>query len=284
MDLSYTKLYPMGNSTVLIDCLDGEVPRDMFKTVAAVVMQEKYLPCEQVGFICKARHPEHAYRLEMMGGELCVNALRTLAYLYFRRTGERSFVLESSGSDQSFQMAITPEDSVSLQFKMNIQHIPLGGDLGLVQLQGISHFVEEFPSLDLTTPELIMKRHAALCEKYAEYLKHVEAIGYVPYDKRDMIKIVPLVYVPETNTKIFESACGSGTIAVSIHEHILSKGVDEFSIQQPSLAAFKLQVQETTPNVYDVHLTSDVELISQGKIFIAERDMPGSAGLPGSGS
>lgn len=203
-----------------------------------------------------------------------MNALRTLAYLYYRRTNERSFLLESSGSDQSFEMAITPEDSVSLKFKMNIQHIPLSGNLGLVQLQGISHFVEEFPSLDLTTPELIMKRHAALCDKYADYLKDVEAIGYVPYDKRDMIKIAPLVYVLETNTKIFETACGSGTVAVSIHEHLLSKSTDEFSIQQPSLATFKLQVQETTPNAYDVHLTSDVELVSQGKIFLSQADLP----------
>lgn len=276
MDLSYSKLYPMGNSTVLIDCLEGEVPRNLFKTVASVVMQEKYLPCEQVGFICQPHDQKHILRLEMMGGELCINALRTLAYLHYRRTGERSFLLESSGSDQSFAMAITPEESVSLKFNMNIQHILLSGNLGLVQLQGISHFVEEFPSLDLTTPELIMKRHAALCEKYADHLKHVEAIGYVPYDKRDIIKIVPLVYVPETNTKIFETACGSGTVAVSIHEHLLSKSTDEFSIQQPSLATFKLQVQETTPNAYDVHLTSDVELVSQGKIFLSESDLPSS--------
>lgn len=273
MILSYAKLYPMGNSTVLIDSLKNEVAPDMFKTVASLIMQEKYIPCEQVGFVCPPRDPKHVSRLEMMGGELCVNALRTLGYLHHRRTGERAFLVESSGSDQSFSLTVTPDDLVSLNFDMNFQYISLSENLSLINLQGISHFVEQFPDVDLITREFIVERHEFLRKEYVRDIQHTGAVGYIPYDKKDTIKIVPYIYIEDTHTRIFETACGSGAIAVAVREHTVFKKTEVFSIRQPSLEIFQLHVRELAPGSFHVDITSDVRLVSQGEIFLSDKDL-----------
>lgn len=273
MTLSYAKLYPMGNSTVLIDSLKNEVTPDMFKTVAALVMQEKYIPCEQVGFVCPPRRPDHVSRLEMMGGELCVNALRTLGYLHHRRTGQRTFLVESSGSDRSFSLAVTPDDLVSLNFDMDFQHISLSENLSLINLQGISHFVERFSDVDAITREYIVERHEFFRKQYIQYIQHPNAIGYIPYDQKDTIRIVPYIYIEDTNTRIFETACGSGSIAVAVREHTLFKKTEVSFIRQPSSEIFQLYVFELAPGSFHVDITSDVNLVSQGQIFLSEKEL-----------
>lgn len=271
MPLKFYKLYPMGNATVLVDNTESVVPHEKYFSLSNELMSEDYLACEQVGYISKSVD-DAVYKLEMMGGELCVNALRSLGYLHHLQTKETEFKLRSSGSDSIFNISIndcSPE--VSLKFDMAIEHINLSKTLSLVKLQGIAHFVEEIPDVVLSEKQML-GRHAQVLEKYSDHLGHIEAVGYVPYkvdEQNGIISIVPLVYVIETDTRVFESSCGSATVAVSVHQQSYS-GVEKvsYSIKQPSEAIFVLELETRTESRYGVTISSDVKLMAQGEVFI----------------
>lgn len=260
----------MGNATVLIDNTQSVVPHEQYFSLSNQLMSDDYLACEQVGYLSKGTGGA-VYKLEMMGGELCVNALRSLGYLHYLQTKETDFKLTSSGSDSVFRILInncSPE--VSLKFDMIIEHINLSKSLSLIKLQGIAHFVEEIPDVVLSEKQML-DRHAQILEKYSAHLGHIEAVGYVPYklDDNGVISIVPLVYVIETDTRIFESSCGSATVAVSVHQQSNNSGEKgSYSIKQPSEAIFVVDLEKHAQDSYNVTISSDVELIAQGDVFL----------------
>lgn len=271
MPLKFYKLYPMGNATVLIDNTESVISHEKYYSLSNELMSDDYLACEQVGYFSKGID-DAVYKLDMMGGELCVNALRSLGYLHYFQTKETEFKLRSSGSDSIFNISInncSPE--VSLRFDMAIEHINLSKNLSLVKLQGIAHFVEEIPDVVLSEKQML-DRHAQVIEKYSENLGHIEAVGYVPYkvdEQNGVISIVPLVYVIETDTRVFESSCGSATVAVSVHQQ--SNSSEEkvsYSIKQPSEAIFVLDLETRSGSSYGVTIASDVKLMAQGEVFI----------------
>ena len=65
MNISYTKIDPAGNITVIVDSF---VPREQQSRVAAELMKRD-VTVEQVGFLEKPDDPCCAVRLQMMGGE-----------------------------------------------------------------------------------------------------------------------------------------------------------------------------------------------------------------------
>lgn len=91
MNLTFAKLCPGGNPTILIT---DPVPAGNRADVAAKLMAPLHLYAEQVGFMRSNKVPEPPEagtndgpekagipRLEMMGGEFCVNATRAAAWL-----------------------------------------------------------------------------------------------------------------------------------------------------------------------------------------------------------
>lgn len=70
MNISYTKIDPAGNITVIVDSF---VPREQQSRVASELMKLDN-SVEQVGFLEKPDDPCCAVRLQMMGGEFCGNA------------------------------------------------------------------------------------------------------------------------------------------------------------------------------------------------------------------
>lgn len=258
----------MGNSTVLVWNLDQAIKNSDYNKLANKIMTEEYLPCEQVGFIEPSKSEKAVYKLSMMGGELCVNALRCLAYLHFHETKETKFSIESSGSEELFNMEISESGSlVTLRFEMTIPNIQISKSLGLIHLEGISHFVEDLPDVGLTYSQ-IENRLDDLLIKHASEIGNVQAIGYIPYQAQDDIKITPLVFVRDTGTKILESSCGSGTIAVGLHEYVNGRKDSIFTIKQPSEAVFKVSVDKIEGDKYSVSIASTVELVSKGELFI----------------
>lgn len=77
MNISYTKIDPAGNITVVVDSF---VPREQQSRVASELMKRD-VTVEQVGFLEKPDDPCCAVRLQMMGGEFCGNASLSAAAL-----------------------------------------------------------------------------------------------------------------------------------------------------------------------------------------------------------
>lgn len=78
--LKFLKLIPGGNPTILIT--EPDVPQAERMKTALRLMHPLHLQAEQVGFAQTQAAPP---RLEMMGGEFCLNATRSLAFEAARR-------------------------------------------------------------------------------------------------------------------------------------------------------------------------------------------------------
>ena len=81
MQLEFVKVNPVENMTVFI--LD-EVEKSKHIEIAKKLMDYSNLYAEQVGFVEKMKSEDDniAVRLQMMGGEFCGNATRSLAALF----------------------------------------------------------------------------------------------------------------------------------------------------------------------------------------------------------
>lgn len=170
-----------GNETALIyDC-----PKKERKKIAVKLLKE----VEQVGFVSnKATLP----KLEMMGGELCLNA--TLA---FASTLKKSGKLATSGLKNPLPYSNNKTTSIKIPLKSKQEN-------NVVLLEGIGFILYSKKEKAKITKNELTK----LCEKYK-----LPAFGGIIYDKN---KILPYVYVAGVNSFVKETACGSGSVAFSI--------------------------------------------------------------------
>ncbi len=219
MQLHFIKASPCRNTTVFIT--DPAV-RAQYGLIAGQVMSPEYLAAEQAGFLTDPQHPEALLRLEMAGGEFCGNATLALAALAVRqgRTDGKSFYVECSGAAEPLACTVLklPRNRWRARAEM-----PAGDDVhpltlqvggqsyagGLVILPGICHFV--LPgSLPCSQYEPLMAQLSAAVR--------AEAYGIIPYEETSAAhyRIVPYVYVPAAGSRVFEQACGSGSLSLGL--------------------------------------------------------------------
>ncbi|MDR3121285.1 MAG: hypothetical protein LBU58_08140, partial [Clostridiales bacterium] len=192
--LRFVKFDPSGNTTVLI--LDP-VPRERFAEVARVVMSDRSVGAEQVGFCLPGSPPGSLPRLQMMGGEFCGNAARCFAAWLAMEGGaelsgkaadktgadktEVSVSIEVSGSDAPLTARVgrirgKPNGrSVSIAMPMPLPDgIVSGrdealGDFNLVAFPGITHLIlwEREPEGDRQVgAERVLARARALIARH----------------------------------------------------------------------------------------------------------------------
>lgn len=175
-----------GNSTLLVwDCK----PLEKQKII------EKYLgKVEQIGFVkTKKKLPV----LEMMGGELCINATIALA----SQLDKKGFLYTSGVKEK---VAYENRDSkTSITITLNYRK-----EKNIVLLEGIGY-------INLKDEAKITKGVlTTLAKKY-----NLPAFGAILYKDKTLI---PYVYVKGTNSLFKETACGSGSIAASLVLNIKS--------------------------------------------------------------
>ena len=221
--LDFVKINPAGNITILIDNFD--IYNKNIPKISEEIMKETNLYAEQVGFI-KDNH------LQMMGGEFCGNASRSIGMLFARQNNIESgnVLVEITGSDRPLNTKVDLENETSeidMPIPKGIESINVSG-LGkfpIVLIDGINHIIAE--SVD-ATDENFEKFKKAVYENY-----DIEAFGVMFFDKEKNY-IIPAVYVKDTDTTFFESSCGSGTLAtVTYLGQDLKDGVLKFDIKQP---------------------------------------------------
>jgi len=198
-----------GNKTCLVwDCPQGS---------QNTLVHEMLHGVDQVGFISDSKTP----RLEMMGGELCVNGILALASVMKSPQG----VIFASGVRGEIQYLHT-EKGTRITFDLPYQ---IKGDM--VVFEGIA-FQCGTEDLEPTRDEF---------QQLARQHK-VPAFGIIEYDAK---QIYPSIYVAKTNSLMRESACGSGSIAVHLVTGICH-------VVQPTGETIFI---EHTGNAFSVHAT-----------------------------
>lgn len=209
-EIRYVLADPTGNLTCLVldPVSEAERPR-----VTAALMGR----CEQVGYLEPPSRPGVRARLRMMGGEFCGNASMAAAAWIAAGDGpapgeEAEVLLEVSGADGTVPCHVrrgeagTWHGSVGMPLPLEIRPLEIRGvPLTAVFLPGMVHLVRE--------GEMEREAAEALVGEAGRNFRE-PAVGLVQWIAERQA-LVPLVWVRESGTTVWETACGSGTEAVA---------------------------------------------------------------------
>ena len=228
MKLSVLPADPAGNRTLMV--MDPVEPA-LRAAAAAWMLREGIGRGEQVGFVVPPRLGG-AGRLEMMGGEFCGNAARSFGLWLASQKGKGAgkLLVELSGCARPLEVDADPlagEAFAQMPLPREIRPVavPGAGQLEAVVFEGITHL----PVVGMDPSMEFVSRAVEVVEKAIPS----DAVGVLFLD-RDAMTMKPAVYVRETGTTIFESSCGSGSVAAAAWlGRELGDGVHRFVFRQP---------------------------------------------------
>ena len=223
MIVRYIPADPAGNLTAIV--LSPVAPQAR-AAVAARMMARCPEGFEQVGFAEEDSLTGEFPRLCMMGGEFCGNAARAFACYAagVRGRGETRLSVAISGAKNPVPVEIEPASGrayAQMPLPCALDRLCADGrDIPLVRMEGIDHalLLDAAPS-----PEAAERVLAAMPKQDARGVLFVQG-G----------KMTPLVEVAATGTRVWESSCGSGTVALAWYlAQNLADGMHAFAFDEP---------------------------------------------------
>lgn len=284
MKLNYVKMNPVENMTIFI--MD-KVPRASHMKIANRLMDYNNLHGEQVGFIEEPTSEEgkaiNTLRLQMMGGEFCGNATRSLAALAVhnnlieveKKGNKREIYLEVSGMDGLIQCTVESTErenvyysSVEMPLPTNISDIVMNYNdedipLTRVDFPGITHFIVDGSKVDDGEKFFLIVKNQMEKEVF-------DAFGIMFYDFGTRF-LTPLVYVRSTDSKYWERSCGSGTCALGAALAFKENKSIKEEVSQPG---GKLEVNilaDDSGKMIAVTLNGEVEIVSEGTVYMEDQ-------------
>lgn len=186
-------VYP-GYRKAYTDCIIEQIDKDV----------------EQVGFISPA-YEGAPLRMDMMGGEFCANATRAYGLYsagFYDTDGLVDIEVYVSGHKGTTDVIADVKNQkayVALDAPIGRENLTIAGkDCTLIKLHGISHLVVEGEE----DRDFVDKALEVLKKDYKD-----EAYGVLFFNK-EMLEMIPYVYVEGSETLFREGSCGSGTVAV----------------------------------------------------------------------
>lgn len=186
-------VYP-GYRKAYTDCIIEQIDKDV----------------EQVGFISPA-YEGAPLRMDMMGGEFCANATRAYGLYsagFYDTDGLVDIEVYVSGHQGTTDVIADVKNQkayVALDAPIERENLTIAGkDCTLIKLHGISHLVVEGEE----DRDFVDKALEVLKKDYKD-----EAYGVLFFNK-EMLEMIPYVYVEGSETLFREGSCGSGTVAV----------------------------------------------------------------------
>jgi diaminopimelate epimerase len=260
----YIKCSPGGNITGLVF---AEVPREEQASAAKRIMASQP-DVEQVGFVEEPRDPKAVRRLQMMGGEFCGNATRSLGWVLWQKrwpgidTSGRTVTLEVSGVSRPLSVEIHDKMvRVEMPIKRELSSIKSIKGQTVVELEGISHVV-----LRRTVPRDAKEEADRLLDELG--LKSLEAAGVLHCQQyEDGVSMSPIVWVQDTATLVEETACASGTVCVALAESASAgRSVDNLKVYQPSGSFITASVEFGKDQFLRAFIEGPVEILEEGEL------------------
>ena len=244
MYTTYTILNPSGNTTALVDFDSAQLSLSQRRDINDRMMS-KHPEVEQVGFIYPA---VDGMSLQMAGGEFCINASRAATYLYSLRSKQSTCKMSVSGYPGVVYGGVQGS-LVSAKLTWPRPTIRMIDGYQIVDLPGISHVIVD--TAEKPTDSMLLKKSAQTLMQRLGLQSRYPALGimYV-YEEQSQVYLFPVVYVRDIDTLIFETACGSGTIAAS-YITVLgnAKNYYEYSYIQPSGVSLSTQIKLVGSNI-----------------------------------
>lgn len=207
MEFNYKILNPGGNKTAIV--IGNEYSKEERKEINDKILKDNP-EVEQVGFISTDKN-----RLDMAGGEFCVNATRCAIWEYLK--GEEGEIeLEVSGLKSRAKGGITAKKDVYTDMKVEkglSNLIEKKGIYNIVKLDGITlAVVEEKDSKEYI--KLLKEDENKAKNELKEIMKtfntEESAAGIILLEEENgRTKINPVIWVKTVDTLYYETACGS---------------------------------------------------------------------------
>lgn len=217
--LSIAMADPAGNRTAFIMT---ETDPSLYGRIGAAILKDPNLRAEQSGFVVPPKMGGDA-RLEMSGGEFCGNATRSLGILIGRQKGLKAgdhLKIEVSGADHPLDVRLDEDGAWA--------EMPVPNPVSQVHIHGKEPDILTFPEvkMDGITHAILpdMEPDQELADRVIAYYRSetkVEAAGAC-FQFEGQLR--PYVWVRETGAKLWESSCGSGTLAAAV---FLARGVQK---------------------------------------------------------
>lgn len=264
-EFSFAKLSPGGNTTIFLPL--ASAPRSRRAALAQQVLSPDMLGGEQVGYVDVEQR-----RLYMAGGEFCCNASRAFGALLTHELGPQDspWRIVSSGWPTPVNLDVmgdAPEYTVTatldLPESVTVQTLDRG--LALVRLPGIDHFLLD-PAVHREPAYGDTNAGTRAIERLAIQagLGRSPCIGAIWWDSRaGQLSMRPLVHVRAIATTFFESACGSGALALALW---LAGGKEmSFAIGQPSGQPLYVDIVR---GAVRARITGPVTMLAQGRVWL----------------
>ncbi len=260
--------------TVIVE--NAPLGADMRAHVAATVLGRDHLGAEQMGF-----SDFSAMRLDMAGGEFCVNGLRSFAVLLalrglFKKGDDGIMRGRASCSGLPAPvMAEVAETAREYVFEASIEFIlehPVEAraarpGIDIVFLPGIVHLLLD--SSINPMPEGAGELGATAARLRREYgLEEHGAVGCVWWSAvGGKYAINPLVWVREPESLCLENSCGSGSLALAF---VQREKFARMEIMQPGGSPLRAGIVEKDGQIH-AFVGGTVSLVAAGELFVAPR-------------
>lgn len=270
MEISFVKLSPTQNVTVLAT---SPVPRAEQPAAAAKLLAYDGVGGEQAGFLEKPAQSAARARLQMMGGEFCGNATMSLGAYLARQDGladgaSVEYLLEVSGAEELVPCRVERRGdafmgTVRMPLPTGISRAKLVSDAGEIELArvdlpGITHLVAP---MDCLSREEIQRR----IRQWNEEIR-AEALGVLRWDEAAG-RMEPIVYVPETDSAVWERGCGSGTAALGAYLARRAGRTFLSAVRQPG-GEIVVRAELDGEVFRELTITGTVRITAEGTAFV----------------
>ena len=270
MEIAFTKCSPTQNVTILVE---SAVPRLEQPAVAASLLAYDSVGGEQVGFLEPATLPRARLRLQMMGGEFCGNAAMSVgAYLAWQEHlpdgGNTDYPLEVSGTEGLTVCHIERtgdafRGTVRMPLPRRIDTVSLETDAGTltlptIEMPGITHIVAPMETLS-------REETARRIRSWNQHIR-ADALGLLRFDETEG-RIEPIVFVPATDSAVWERGCGSGTAAAGCWMARRAGRPFSGEIRQPG-GAIEVSAGWTGTSVDRLSITGMVKIVARGVAYL----------------
>lgn len=257
--LEYKIYTSSGNDTAIVYGVDYSIEDK--KNINDFIIN-KHKNVEQVGFIDKEKK-----ELVMAGGEFCGNATRCAAYDIL--DGNIGIIKIKINNNLILNAGVDEDNNVWCEIPINNKNLisKISNDIYIIDLNDINFIVmsQNYSKEYLIDKSNIKKTSMSYINKYNLTDKKAVGVIYLE-DIGNDIKIHPIVWVKSIDTCFYETACGSGSIAVCIVLSYIKKDSLTIKLIQPSNKIINASIENNDNIFSNAKISGEVKLISNDYI------------------
>lgn len=209
----------------------------------------------------------------MAGGEFCGNATRALAYIALRgKPG--SIQIAVSGVTKLLSAGVNKEKTSFAQMPIlssfsSVEKITK--KVTKVTMEGITHLIVQ-KQKELTREELTNKGFTLLEQFNLLTATPATGVMFVTTNGGKRLSVDPVVWVRDVKTLFYETACASGTTALSLWKSLETNNARcTFAVTQPSRKNLTVEINKNEQGFQKAFLEGPIKILSEREFICQEK-------------